>query len=67
VSPDVVDRTRQVVEESFNGGWIVRVEGGGALGVDVECRLLESLGISAGEDDIGAFPSGAAGGFEADT
>src|SRR5438270_5100741 len=64
---DVVDRAGQVVEESFNGAWVVGVEGGRAMGVHVAPRSRESFGISPGEDDVGAFSSGAAGGFEANT
>ncbi len=62
----MVDRSRQAVEEAFQRGWVVRIEGGGALRADVLRCLLEPLGISAREDDVCAFRAGASSGFEAD-
>ena len=62
----VVDRVRQLVEESLQRGRIGGVEGGGAPRADVARRPLEALGIAAGEDDVGALAAGAPGGLEAD-
>ena len=50
----------------FSAAAIGGVEGGGAPRADVARRLLEPLGIAAGEDDVGALAAGAAGGLEAD-
>jgi hypothetical protein len=62
----VVDRGRQLVEEPLQRGRVGGVEGGGAARVDVARRLLEPLGIAAGEDHLGALATGAASGLEAD-
>jgi len=62
----VVDRAWQRVEEPPERGRVGGVEGGGAARVDVARRLLEPLGITAGEDDLGALAAGTASGLEAD-
>ena len=62
----MVDRVGQALEELLQRCRVVGVEGGRAPRVDVERRLLEPLGIPAGEDDVGALAAGAAGGFEPD-
>jgi hypothetical protein len=63
----VVDRVAQAVEELLQRCRVVGVEGGGAPRVDVERRLLEPLGIPAGEDNVGALTAGASGGLEPDS
>ena len=62
----MVDRGRQPVEEPLQRRRIGGVEGGGAPRADVARRLLEPLGIAAGEDDVGALAAGASGGLEPD-
>jgi len=62
----VFDRFWQPIEESLQRGWVIRIEGGGAPGVEVECCSLEALGITAGEDDVGPLGAGFPGGFEPD-
>ena len=63
----MVDRTGQAVEESFQRRRISRVERGGTPRADVERCTLEPLGITAGEDDVGALRAGASGSLEADS
>jgi hypothetical protein len=63
----MVDRCRQVLEEPLQGGRVVGVEGGGALRAEFPRRLLEPVGTTAGEDDIGTLGSSASGCFEPDT
>ena len=62
----MVDRLRQVLEESLQRGRVGGVEGGGARARRVERGLLEALGIAAGEDDVGALGARAPGGLEPD-
>jgi hypothetical protein len=62
----VVGPVRQPLEESPQRSWIVRIEGGRAAGVDVERRVLEAHGITAGEDDLGTLGARFPGGFEPD-
>jgi hypothetical protein len=45
---------------------VVGVEGRGALRADLGRRLLEPVGIAAGEDDIGTLGPGAPGCLESD-
>ena len=63
----VVDRARQLVEESLQRRRVVRVEGGGAAGRRRRARPVEPIGIAAGEHDVGAFGAGPAGGFQPDS
>jgi hypothetical protein len=63
----VVDRVRQPIEELLQRRWIVRIEGGGAPGVEVGRCPLEARGITAGEDDVGALGAGFPGGFQPDS
>ena len=62
----VIDRIRQVLEESLQRGRIGRVEGGRAPRADFLRCALEPLGIAAGEHDVGPLSAGAAGCFETD-
>ena len=63
---DVVDRVGQPVEELLYRRRVEGVEGGGAARVDVERCPLETLGISADQDDLSALLARPAGGLEAD-
>ena len=56
----------RLVEEPLQRCRVGGVEGGGAPRADVARRLLEALGIAAGEDDVGALGAGAPGGLEPD-
>lgn len=60
----VVDHRRQVTEEPLEGGIIRGVEGRGTQRVDLARGALETLGITAGEDQLGPFGTCSAGGFE---
>ena len=62
----VIDRLRQVLEEPVEGGRVGRVEGHGALRADFQRRLLQPVGIAAGEDDIGTLGPGPPGCLEPD-
>jgi hypothetical protein len=62
----VVDRRRQIGEESVKGGRVRGVEGGGAQRADLGRGVLQAFFTAAGEDDVGAFGAGTTGGFEAD-
>src|SRR5262249_46189406 len=62
----VVDRCSETVKERLQGGWIVGIEGCGALRVDLERRLLEALGIAPGENHAGALGAGSPCCFEPD-
>ena len=62
----MVDRSWQLVEEPLQRRRVGGVEGGGAPGADVERCSLEALGITAGEDDVGALAARAPGGLQAD-
>jgi hypothetical protein len=57
----VVDRVRQVPEESLQRGRIGRIEGGGAPRVDVERYPLEALGIATCEHDLGTLGASTSG------
>jgi hypothetical protein len=63
---DVVDRCWQVLKEPLRGSRVGGVEGCGALRADLQRRLLEPVGIAAGEDYIGALSPGAPGCLEPD-
>jgi hypothetical protein len=62
----VIDRWGQVLEEAFQGGGVVGVEGGGACGAEFLGRLLEPFGVTASEDDVGPFGLSAPGRLESD-
>src|SRR5262245_2599675 len=62
----MVDRTRQVGEEPFKPLGIGGVEGGSAARVDIGGRLLEAVGITADEDDVGALGPGEPGRLQPD-
>ena len=62
----MVDRVRQVLEESLQRGRIGGVEGGGAPRADFQRCLLEPFGIAGGEDHVGTLRAGAPGRLEAD-
>jgi len=62
----VVDRVWEVLEKRLRGGWIVGIEGGGVLRVELERCLLEALGIAPGKDNAGALGVGSPGGFQPD-
>jgi hypothetical protein len=52
----MVDRCWQVLEEPLQGSRVVGiVEGRGTLCAEFQRRLLEPVGIAAGEDDIGTL------------
>ena len=51
----VVDGALEVREERLQGRRVVRVEGGGAERSELGCRLLQPLGIAAGQDHVGAL------------
>ena len=55
----MVDRRRQVLAEPLQGSHVVGVEGRGALRAEFQRRLLEPVGIAAGEDDISTLSPGA--------
>jgi hypothetical protein len=57
----VVDRVRQVLEESLQRGRIGRIEGGGAPRADVERYTLEALGIATCEHDLGTLGASTSG------
>src|SRR4029453_17535548 len=63
---DVVDRIGQPVEELLYRCRVEGVEGGGAARADVPRCLLETLGISADQDDLGALLTRSASSLEAD-
>src|SRR5215471_17619075 len=62
----VVDRGRQVSEESFQRSRIIGVEGGGAQRADLARGALEALAIPGGEDQLGPLSARSSGGFEPD-
>jgi hypothetical protein len=62
----VVDRCWQVLEEPPQGCRIGGVEGRGALCANCESRLLEPVGIPAGEDDVSTLSTGAPSRLEPD-
>jgi len=62
----VVDRCWQVLEELSQGSRIVGVEGCGALCANCERRMLEPVGIPAGEDDLSALSTGDSSRLESD-
>src|SRR5262245_66090404 len=62
----VVDRGRQVSEESFQRSRIISVEGGGAQRADLARGALEALAIPGGEDQLGSLSTRSSGGFEPD-
>src|ERR1700745_4124310 len=63
---DVVDLGGQPVEEAVEGGRVGGVEGRGAARADLGRGPLEALGVSSGQDDLGALGASAAGGLEPD-
>jgi len=63
----VVDHLGQLAEEPVERGPVGGVERRGALRADVGRSRLEPLGITPGQDDVGAFEAGTASGFESDT
>ena len=63
---DVVDRWWQVLEELPQGSRIVGVEGCGALRANCQRGLLEPVGISAGQDDVGTLGTGESSRLESD-
>ncbi len=62
----VVDRFGQLGEEGPHGGRVGGVEGRGALRTDIARRLLQPVGIAAGEDDVGPLGSGPSSCLEPD-
>ena len=62
----MIDRSWEILKERLQAGWIVRVEGRGALRVELARCLLEAFGIAPGEDDAGALGAGSPGGFQPD-
>ena len=60
----VADRPGKVSEEPVEGGRVGGVEGRGALRAQFQRRLLEPVGIAAGEDDIGTLGPGTPGCLE---
>jgi hypothetical protein len=62
----VVDRGRELLEESLEGRRIVRIERRGAQGAELACRLPQPLGIAAGQDDVGSLGSCTPRSLEAD-
>jgi hypothetical protein len=62
----VVDRRRQPGEELREAVQIGGVERRGARRADLAGRLLQPLLIAAGDDDVGTFGAGQAGGLEPD-
>lgn len=62
---DMVDR-RQTLEELRERGGIGGVEGRGAPGAELARGALEAVGVTTGEDDVGALGACAPGRFEAD-
>ena len=62
----VVDRCWQLLEESLQRSRIAGVEGGGALGAELEPSLLQALAVARREDDLGALGPGASGGLQTD-
>jgi len=62
----VVDRCWQVLEEPLQGSRVVGVEGRSAWRAEFRRRLLEPVGITAGEDDISTLSPGAPGCLEPD-
>ncbi len=63
---DMVDRLRQTLEELRERGGIGGVEGRGAPGAELARGALEAVGVTTGEDDVGALGACAPGRFEAD-
>src|ERR1700682_1915987 len=63
----VVDRCGRRIEELSERFGVVGVECRSALRADVGRSRLEPLGITPGQNDVGAFEAGTAGGFESDT
>jgi hypothetical protein len=59
----VVDRARQILKKPLQGN---RIGGRRAHSADVERGLVEAVGISTGEDDIGALGACLPGRFEPD-
>jgi hypothetical protein len=62
----VIDRIRQVTEESFDGSRIGDVEGCYAQRFDLAGGVLKALGIPAGEDQPGPFSARSSGRFQPD-
>ena len=62
----VVDRGRQVSEESFQRSRIIGVEGGGAQRADLARGALEAVAIPGGEDQLCPLSARSSGGFEPD-
>src|SRR4030088_2732411 len=62
----MVDRCWQVPEEPLQGSRVVGVEGRGALRAEFHRRLLQPVGIAAGEDDIRTLSPGASSCLEPD-
>jgi hypothetical protein len=62
----MVDRGRQVTEETFEGSRISGIEGCGAQHFELGRRTSKALGIPAGEDYAGPFRTRSAARFQAD-
>src|SRR5260370_42500265 len=62
----MVDRRWQAAEEPLQGSRVLGVEGRGTLRAEFQRRLLEPVGIAAGEDDIGTLSPGASSCLEPD-
>jgi hypothetical protein len=63
----MVDRRWQIREEPLQRDRIVGVEGGCALGAEVEPGLLQAFGIAARDHDLGALGPGASCRLQTDT
>ena len=62
----VIDLGGQTSEEPVAGGRVGGVEGRGAARADFGRGPLEAVGITPGQDDVGALGAGAAGGRQPD-
>jgi len=60
----VVDRFRQILEETLEVSRIGRVEGRAAQRAELERGVLEALGIAGREDDVGSLSARSSDGFE---